>query len=286
MTPSGSAIPNPSRLTRTPQRLALEFASCTDIGRVRPHNEDALSVSPICGLAVLADGMGGYQAGEVASEMAVTLLKSQIEALLSNPSQPTPRGAELHLAITQCIQATNNAIFETSLHQPHCAGMGTTLVLTLFVDDRVVVAHVGDSRVYRYRAGCLEQLTRDHSFLQEQIDAGLITPAQARVSDQKNLVTRAVGVDPLTEPELHEYALQADDLYLLCSDGLTDMVDDPDIVTILATNKPLEAQARQLIAAANQEGGRDNISALLVKVSPCSSAATRGVLGRLKTWLS
>ena len=143
--------------------------------------------------------------------------------------------------------------------------MGTTLVMAVFQDDRVVVGHVGDSRCYLYRAGALRQVTRDHSLLQEQIDAGLISSEEAAVSVNRNLVTRALGVEDVVALETHEHTIEAEDIYLLCSDGLTDMVDDAQITRILANAEALEQRARRLIEAANANGGRDNISVLLAQ---------------------
>jgi len=174
-----------------------------------------------------------------------------------------------------CVENANRAIFKASNANPQYAGMGTTLVVAVFRDDRMLMGHVGDSRGYRLRAGKLQQVTRDHSLLQEQIDAGLITPEQAAFSSNKNLVTRAVGVEDVVLLETHQHDVQAGDLFMLCSDGLSDMLDDASIAQVLQAHDSLEAQTRALVDAANDAGGKDNISVILVRASGGSAAASR-----------
>jgi protein phosphatase len=162
--------------------------------------------------------------------------------------------------------------------------MGTTLVVALWHDNQISVGHIGDSRLYRLRGGALEQITRDHSLLQEQIDSGMITKEQARHSQNKNLVTRAVGIDPEVETEVHTYSVQPGDVYLLCSDGLSDMVTDEDVqltLSSLAANLPLAAE--QLVQQANDNGGRDNVSVILVRIAK-DYPAHAGLLDRVKAW--
>jgi protein phosphatase len=269
---------------------ALEMTGLTDPGMVRGHNEDAIALYPDSGLVVLADGMGGYNAGEVASGIATTLLSEGVKSALEviSPEQPEPMSGKpaAHRILRLEIEKTNLAIFQTAQSQPQCAGMGTTLVAALFYDNRLTVAHVGDSRLYRLRAGELALLTRDHSLLQEQIDSGLITAEEARHSHNRNLVTRAVGIDPQLDPELNDYDVLPGDLYLLCSDGLNDMVPDEDIALVLTTvgsNLPLAAQ--QLIQMANDNGGRDNVSVILVRAKH-DFAARRSLFQRLFGWLA
>lgn len=250
---------------------ALEFVVRTDPGLVRGHNEDAVFVNPNLGLAILADGMGGYNAGEVASGMATMLLSSELEAAFTNRAPNERDGASdglyAHRAIRDRLAKTNAAIFTAAESQPQYAGMGTTLVTALFYDNRVTVTHIGDSRLYRLRDNVFEVITRDHSLLQEQIDNGILTPEEARFSQNKNLVTRALGVDPVVDPEMHDYPVLPGDIYLLCSDGLNDMIEDEEIgaaLQMLAANP--ELAATQLIQMANDNGGRDNVSVILVKV--------------------
>ena len=268
----------------------LDMATCSDTGRVRTNNEDSVLANPALGLAILADGMGGYNAGEVASAMATAMLGSELEHAfaLHPPQEITPNGQVwVRTALLDLIDRTNAAIHHSAQSQAKYAGMGTTLVVVQFFDNRLAVAHVGDSRLYRLRDGSLTQLTRDHSLLQEQIDSGMITPEQARYSQNKNLVTRALGVDTQVDTEIHEYEALPGDVYLLCSDGLNDMVEDEDIalaLTSLAANLPL--CAAQLVEMANDNGGRDNVSVILAKVnapfpSPSSGA---GWWERVRSW--
>jgi PPM family protein phosphatase len=265
---------------------SLQSASLTDPGRVRDHNEDCIESRPDIGLYVLADGMGGYNAGEVASGMATSLISDGMQEAWS-PRDVARIGREeaksmSERLIKEQIGRANSAIFTTSQNNPECAGMGTTLVVTLFYDNFLTVAHIGDSRLYRLRGEEMSQVTRDHSLLQEQLDSGLITPEEAKLSQNKNLVTRALGIDPTVDAELHVYETQPDDTYLLCSDGLSDMVEDEEIrltLITLKTNPSLTVQ--QLVQAANDNGGRDNISAMLIRVAE-PFGVPRGWMARLK----
>jgi len=267
---------------------ALEIVSQTNPGMVRSHNEDSVAQELAYGLVVLADGMGGYNAGEVASGIAVSVVATEISQCLQNAS-PIDRdeasGEELGaLLLRDNIQRANASIFQAAQSQPQYAGMGTTIVSGLFYDNRVAVGHVGDSRMYRLRGETLEAITRDHSLLQEQIDGGMISVADARLSKNKNLVTRAVGIDTEVVPEIHVHDVLAGDIYLLCSDGLNDMVEDEDIQsTLYAMQGNLPLAAEQLIQMANDNGGRDNVSVILVKVKG-EFAAPRGWLARLLHW--
>lgn len=261
----------------------IEIATATHPGMVRSHNEDSISADATCGVAVLADGMGGYNAGEVASGIAVAMISAELKKTLATVDGEFDIAAAERLVGEHAVRA-NNAIFQAAQNQSQYAGMGTTLVVALWHDNSLVVGHIGDSRLYRFRGGKLEQVTRDHSLLQEQIDSGLITKAQARHSQNKNLVTRAVGIDPEVEAEVHSYPVQAGDIYLLCSDGLNDMVTDEDMELTMASlqaNLPLAAQ--QLVQQANDNGGRDNVSVILVRVLR-DFPARAGLVDRLKSW--
>jgi protein phosphatase len=265
---------------------ALQSASLTDPGRVRDHNEDCIESRPEIGLYVLADGMGGYNAGEVASGMATSLIADGlIEGWQPRDIDRMSREEAMALSgqlIREQIARANTAIYTTSQNNPECAGMGTTLVVCLFYDDFVTVAHIGDSRLYRLRGEVMEAVTRDHSLLQEQLDSGLITPEEAKLSQNKNLVTRALGIDPAVEPEVHVHEALADDVYLLCSDGLNDMVDDEEIrLTLITLKSNPSLTVQQLVQAANDNGGRDNISAMLVRVAE-PFGVPRGWLARFK----
>jgi protein phosphatase len=268
---------------------ALEIASCTDPGIVRSHNEDSIAADAAKGLVVLADGMGGYNAGEVASGMATTVITTELQHLLEQTPpykiEPTSGEPWADKLLREQIAKANTSIFQAAQSQPQYSGMGTTLVAAVFYDNRVSVAHIGDSRLYRLRGEAFEQLTRDHSLLQEQIDSGMITPEQAKFSQNKNLVTRALGIDPTVEPEIHCHEVSPGDIYLLCSDGLNDMVTDEDIgMTLQTLSANLRLAAQQLVQMANDNGGRDNVSVILVRVVR-DYAAPRGWLSRLFSWL-
>lgn len=249
---------------------ALEVAVRTDPGLIRSHNEDAVFADAALGLAILADGMGGYNAGEVASGMACTLLANNFSRLIPTCGAPEEKADTGHFAVQQLVSevtTANLAIFNAAQSQPQYAGMGTTLVLAWFYDNRLHVAHVGDSRLYCLRHNRLVQLTRDHSLLQEQLDTGMISPQEARFSHNRNLVTRALGVEPRVEVEVHVHEVHPGDIFILCSDGLNDMVDDEDIkLTLQTLGGNLELAADQLIHLANDNGGRDNVSVILIRV--------------------
>jgi len=271
---------------------SIEMATRSDPGRVRSNNEDAVLANASLGLAVLADGMGGHNAGEVASGMATAVLGSELEQAFSirPPEAIDGNGQDwMRNLLADVIGRTNNVIYLASQRNPKFSGMGTTLVMAYFFDDRLMVAHVGDSRLYRLRGDKLEQLTRDHSLLQDQIDSGMITPEQARFSQNRNLVTRAMGVEPTLETDIGEHRALLGDVYLLCSDGLNDMVEDGDIASILqesSANLPL--CANRLVKIANDNGGKDNVSVILVKVnSPFPAAGTpAGWMERVQSWFN
>lgn len=249
---------------------AIDMVACSDTGRVRRNNEDAVFVNPRLGLAILADGMGGHNAGEVASNMVITALGSELAHAFRNLPPWLPAAnhrSRAHEVLSDVILRTNAAIHMAAQYNPRFAGMGTTLVAVQFYDDKLVVAHVGDSRLYRLRDDFLTRLTRDHSLLQEQIDKGMISPEEARFAPNRNLVTRALGVDPAVDVELNDYQALPGDLYLLCSDGLNDMAEDDEIAAIMtAFSANPQLCARQLIEMANEHGGRDNVSVILVKI--------------------
>ncbi len=248
----------------------IEIATRTDSGLVRSQNEDSLLVNARLGFVVLADGMGGYNAGEVASGMATTLLAGAFEKVLDGPPSQRVNDLPRNIArglLQEEIERANAAIYYAAQSQPQLAGMGTTLVAAMFYAGAVTVAHIGDSRLYRLRAEDFQQVTRDHSLLQEQIDSGYLTAEQARYSQNKNLVTRALGVDPHVEAEIRDYETLPGDIYLVCSDGLNDMVEDRDIAMALKSfSADLEQCASQLVHMANDSGGRDNVSVILVRV--------------------
>jgi PPM family protein phosphatase len=268
---------------------AIKVVRQTDVGLLRDHNEDAVASDLSIGLLVLADGMGGYKAGEVASEIAVLMIASEInEFMLNKPSlgELSPDLLPESQMLMQAVARTNAAIYQISQDQPQCAGMGTTLVAGVFTDNRLVVGHIGASRMYRLRGETLTQLTEDHSLVQEQINAGLITEEQAHMSSNKNLVTRALGIDPEVELELEEFDVEVGDLYLLCSDGLSDLVSDAEITEILLeANGNITLASHQLIQSANEHGGMDNISVVLAMVKKAFTAEkgwVKNLFGKVK----
>ncbi|MEL4177362.1 Stp1/IreP family PP2C-type Ser/Thr phosphatase [Roseateles sp. PN1] len=245
--------------------MSLEFFSATDVGRARNNNEDSVALDENVGLAVLADGMGGYNAGEVASQMLTSFIRAELGRWLKESSAEATH-VDLRRAMDICVDNANRAIFNAANTNPRYAGMGTTLVLGVFREDGLLLGHVGDSRGYRLRGGQLIQITRDHSLLQEQLDAGLLTPEEAAYSSNKNLVTRAVGVEDTVMLELHQHEVQPGDVYLFCSDGLSDMLEDEAMRQLLLAHPTLPEAAQALIDAANDMGGRDNIALVLVRV--------------------
>ncbi|WP_415037130.1 Stp1/IreP family PP2C-type Ser/Thr phosphatase [Azonexus sp.] len=252
---------------------ALTVAACSDAGIVRAHNEDAVFVDADFGIGVLADGMGGYNAGEVASSMATTLLATSFSRLLRSAVE-TPAVLEHPRQImSDEVRGTNAAIFRASQSSASCAGMGTTLVFAWVLGRELHLAHVGDSRAYLWRGGNLRRLTKDHSLLQEQIDEGLISPDAARHAEHRNLVTRALGVESDVLVDTATHALEPDDIVLLCSDGLNDMLEDGEIGELLGQDRySLNARALHLIERANALGGRDNISVVLLRLDAQSAA--------------
>jgi PPM family protein phosphatase len=267
---------------------SLQMAKATHTGMVRSHNEDSIAIDAEIGLAVLADGMGGYNAGEVASGIATALISSETrEAMISqspyevDKTTGAPRATTL---LRDIIAKANTSIFQSANSQPQYAGMGTTLVVALFCNNQITLAHIGDSRCYRQRGGKLGQVTRDHSLLQEQIDSGLLTKEAAKRSQNKNLVTRALGIEPAVEAEIHTYPALEGDVYLICSDGLNDMVEDEDIeMTLEALGANLQLAAEQLVQMANDNGGRDNISVVLIKVKK-DFPADEGMFAKFFSW--
>ncbi|MEM6511859.1 MAG: Stp1/IreP family PP2C-type Ser/Thr phosphatase [Pseudomonadota bacterium] len=266
-------------------RGKIHFAELTDTGRVRDHNEDAIGSNPDIGLMVLADGMGGYNAGEVASGIAVQIVG---ELAAEGAEREEREDVDPHsglmrqsIVLRDAVYRANKIIYQTAQSQTHCEGMGTTIVACMFYDNKVSIAHVGDSRAYRVRGGQFEQMTMDHSLLQELVDRGFYSQEEAQRSTNRNYVTRALGVEPTVDVEVNEYEVLPDDVYLLCSDGLPDMVEDEDIhLTIRTFNDSLDVVGQQLVNLANDHGGRDNVSVMLAQVMD-SFEARKGLLVKI-----
>ena len=236
----------------------VEYAWRTDIGRVRSRNEDSVAVDAGVGLLVVADGMGGHNAGDVASRMA-------IEGVLAAMRSAAPSDEDARLVAA--VRHANDAIYAAAGEDYERSGMGTTVVAAWLRADRLVVAHVGDSRLYRLRGTALEALTRDHTQVQELVDRGILTPEQARVSTRRNFLSRALGTFSDVEIDRASHRPEPGDVYLLCSDGLTNMVDDAEIAAIIRGSATLDAAAGLLVSQANEYGGRDNISVALARLA-------------------
>jgi len=248
----------------------IEIFGLTDVGLVRDNNEDSIGENQDLGLAVLADGMGGHRGGEVASAITVStileLLANELKNIKPGEIDEVSGYSLESIAVNDAVTKANENVFTSSIENSRYRGMGTTVVVLLFHDDHFTVAHVGDSRLYRYRDGELEQITRDHSLMQELVDRGFYTTDQARESLNKNLVTRAIGAEESVEVDLLEDVAHPGDIYLLCSDGLTDMLEDDVIKNTMTDNsEDLEKIATELIRLSNESGGKDNISAILAR---------------------
>lgn len=245
--------------------MKWESAALTDRGRRRPQNEDAFLTRVELGVFAVADGMGGHAAGDVASRLAVQQVADAITDAYSRRFGIRRATETLESAVLR----GNREILAVAGREPDKAGMGTTLTTLALVsrDRRAAIAHVGDSRAYLYRDGRLSQLTRDHTWVQEQVGAGLLTQEQARRHPFGNILTQALGTDAEIRVDTHAFEILTGDLLLLCSDGLTAMLDDDGIGAILRESPDLEAVAQRLIDQANERGGHDNITVVLVRIT-------------------
>lgn len=250
-----------------PTQFTLDYALLSHPGQLRPLNEDALGARPDLGLFVLCDGLGGYNAGEIAATMAVSALVSQLAGDLDR-ARESGTAFDARKVLTARLIQINGAIARAAADSTAFEGMATTIVIAWILGDRLWVAHAGDSRLYRFREGVLEGLTRDHSFSQELLDAGMVTEEEAKVLPSKNLVTRALGAAEDVEPEVHDFPLRVGDVLMLCSDGLTEMVDDSQIAgAIFASVPDVQRAAQRLVDLANAAGGRDNVSVIVVRLA-------------------
>lgn len=254
------------------------FSAKTDQGLIRRNNEDAVLVDEICGVAVLADGMGGYNAGEVASGMATTLIAAELSRRLTG-SAPLSHPNDICHALATSVGSANQAILQVATNRSDCAGMGTTLVAGIFQADHLYLTHLGDSRCYLLRDEALTQITKDHSIRQELPDAGQITRAEGARAQGRNLLTHALGVEAEVPVEICTFQVVPGDLYLMCSDGLTDMVDDACMTGLMVQEKNMVKLASSLINMANAKGGRDNIGVILIHAKDAPDKA--GKLSRL-----
>lgn len=255
-----SSVPAPSR-----QPYRLEAFGLTDIGQVREHNEDCFAVLPHLGLFVVADGIGGRAGGEIASRMAVDSLREALE-------NADPTGPREHMSrLVAGIELANTRIFAATEREPAKRGMGTTVVSALVWGDRVGIAHVGDSRCYRLRGRQLDLFTEDHSLVNEHIRAGLLAPEKADTSPFRHIITRGVGTRPTVDVETRITRAEPGDVYLLCSDGLSSVVEHWELGAILLEHRDLSRAAARFIERAKALGGPDNITAVLLRVGEAAS---------------
>lgn len=247
--------------------MELTFAARSDVGMIRSGNEDAFfaHATKQQGLFIVADGMGGHAAGEVASEMAVQICSREL-----NEVRELHREESRH-RVAEAIRMANRAIYDRTLAESDKQGMGTTVSLLVVAGARYLIGQVGDSRVYLLRDGALRQLTKDHSYVQEQVDAGLLTPEQARYHPYSNVITRCVGAGEEVEPDGFSGELRIGDVFLVASDGLTGMVDDRRLQQLLLSRASAGRLVDALIAEANYRGGLDNITAIIVQITAVES---------------
>ena len=251
--------------------MRLVFAAKTDVGMIRSGNEDsfAFDADPSRGIFIVADGMGGHAAGEVASEMAVQIVLRELKDVkdVGDGSVNRVLGESLRLA--------NRAIHDRTITEVDKQGMGTTASVLVLADSRYLIGQVGDSRVYLLRDGALKQVTKDHSYVQEQVDLGNLTPEQARYHPYSNVITRCVGASPEVEPDLYTGETRTGDIFLVASDGLTGMVDDRRLAQLLMARAEPERKVQALISEANGRGGLDNITAIVVHVEETTPTPDR-----------
>lgn len=242
--------------------MQLSVAAGTDVGRIRAGNEDSLYADADAerGLFIVADGMGGHAAGEVASEMAVQTIAREL-AEIRELAGPAPL-----VKMAEALKESNRAIYERTIVEADKQGMGTTASCIMMGTGRWIIGHIGDSRVYLLRDGVFRQVTKDHSYVQEQVDAGFLTPEQARYHPYSNVITRCVGANAAVEADVLQGEMQNGDLFLVCSDGLTGMVEDPQLRKILETRGTPGRMVDAMITEANRRGGLDNITAIVVQV--------------------
>lgn len=252
--------------------MRISATGLSDIGRSRRRNEDSFDVNSNRGFCLVADGMGGHGNGEVASEIAIDTIRNILLNQTNHLDPPTKTGIETDEHVTpamlmnSAITAANAKVLAAVEVDNALLGMGTTVAGLLFQSTRVIVAHVGDSRIYRSRNESLELITRDHTWVNEQVEAGFLSKEQARSHPLKNVVTRALGGDNEVDVEINELETEEGDLYLMCSDGLTGMLTDPQIQEELTTERSLDEACRALVDKANEMGGLDNITAVLARV--------------------
>ena len=250
------------------ERFQVKIAGFTDTGLKRQRNQDHIGFDQDLGIAVLADGMGGHQSGEIASQMAVESVLEKLQSICEPKPTKSKTGSQLLDYVSNTISYSNSMIYQAAETVEGQRGMGTTLVAVMIQDSQIYAGHVGDSRLYLYRADSLRRITKDHSLVQGLIDRGFYTEEEARSANVGHVVTRALGTKAQVEVDTLQHDLKASDVFLLCSDGLSDMVAGWQIQEILKEQSSnLERAAETLISKANRNGGKDNISVILMQVS-------------------
>jgi len=264
--------------------VQMQIGARTDVGRMRSNNEDNFKVVPELNLFVLSDGMGGEAHGEVASQMAVEGVAEHFTSYKPGASTAAGRTdlSECSIRLVNAVRTANRSIFELASKNPTHRGMGATVVAACVEGQRLCLAHVGDSRAYLLRAGTLQQLTNDHSLVAEQVRRGILTQQQAEESDMASVLTRAMGIDTNVEVDVDEHILLPDDALLLCSDGLSRMVTDPEIGSTLLTISDPQQAVDRLVELANENGGADNVTVVVVRISE----EKKGFLRRIWRWLA
>jgi serine/threonine protein phosphatase PrpC len=250
--------------------VQITSAGRSDVGVIRSSNEDSYIVVPERGTFVVADGMGGHAAGEVASEMAVRYMTRELGTLRNLGDEQVAE------RMRAAIRAANAAIFQRTLTEIDKRGMGTTVTALILYDARFLVGQVGDSRAYMLREGTLTQITKDHSYVQEQVDAGYLTPEQARSHPYSNVITRCVGANSDVAPDVYAGAVKPHDQFLLASDGLTGMLEDPELAKVLKSDRTPQEKVDDLINEANRHGGLDNITAIVVRIDSVDAQSGDG----------
>lgn len=253
--------------------MRIEAGARSDIGRVRQNNEDCFAVELPLNLFILCDGMGGQAAGEVASNLAVDIIREHCLQAEQNPAlaivgDVQPEFATQTNRLASAIRLSNNAIREAAESRPSERGMGSTVVASRVAGNVLSIAHVGDSRIYLYRQGQLQQLTQDHSLVMEQVRKGILTLEEAAHSTIANVIMRALGAEKTVKVDLDEIWVQEDDQFLLCSDGLTRMVADEGIAQVLAEARTAQQAADRLVEIANDNGGEDNVTVVVGRLKP------------------
>ncbi len=253
-------------------RYRLNITGKTDKGKKRKNNEDSFFYDSDLGFMLVADGMGGHASGEVASQLATKLCTEQLKRALKTGQVPVEKHVAPHpeldprtVLLGDCIKFSNYAVYEAGQTEAN-RNMGTTIVVALWLDGKLAIGHVGDSRLYVIRNGTITQCTSDHSFIQEQIDRGFIKPEEAEKSEMRNMLTRSVGVKDDVDVDLMEIQLSIGDYILLCSDGLTKMLDDEQIAATVMEKKEPQLIVDELINRANDAGGLDNVTAVVAYI--------------------